>query len=67
MTPASERLIEMIRASIVGDDQVLDGPYGPRRMTYGKVISNISFIKQTLNDQIRRLAQGDDRTEAKRK
>jgi heat-inducible transcriptional repressor len=43
------------------------GVIGPRRMTYGKVISNISFIKQTLNEQIRRLAPGDDRTEATRK
>lgn len=39
------------------------GVIGPRRMTYGKVISNISFVKQTLNEQIRRLACGEDRTE----
>lgn len=39
------------------------GVIGPRRMEYGKVISNISFVKQTLNDQIRRLACGEDRTE----
>jgi heat-inducible transcriptional repressor len=43
------------------------GVIGPRRMTYGKVIANISFVKQTLNDQIRRLAKGDDRMEAKEK
>ncbi len=43
------------------------GVIGPRRMTYGKVISNISFVRQTLNDQIRCLAQGDDRMEAKKK
>jgi heat-inducible transcriptional repressor len=42
------------------------GVIGPRRMTYGKVISNISFVKQTLNDQIRRLAKDDDRTEDKK-
>ena len=32
--PASDRLIETIRASIIGDDDVVDGPYGPRRVTY---------------------------------
>lgn len=39
------------------------GVIGPKRMTYGKVISHISFIKQTLNEQIRSLAAGRDRTE----
>ena len=43
------------------------GVIGPRRMTYGKVISNISFVKQTLNDHIRRLACGEDRTEVHQK
>ena len=43
------------------------GVIGPRRMAYGKVISNISFIKQTLNDQIRRLASGEDRMEVHQK
>ena len=37
-TPAKDedraRLIDTIRGSIIGDDQVLDGPYGPRRVTY---------------------------------
>lgn len=39
------------------------GVIGPKRMTYGKVISHISFVKTTINDQIRRLASGDDRME----
>ena len=43
------------------------GVIGPRRMTYGKVISNISFVKQTLNEQIRHLACGEDRTEVHQK
>ncbi len=42
------------------------GVIGPRRMAYGKVISNISFVKQTLNEQIRRLASSEDRMEATR-
>lgn len=43
------------------------GVIGPRRMAYGKVISNISFIKHTLNEQIRRLATGKDRMEVHQK
>ncbi len=43
------------------------GVIGPRRMEYGKVISNISFVKQTLNEQIRFLARGEDRMEAQKK
>ena len=39
------------------------GVIGPRRMAYGKVISNISFVKQTLNNEIRHLAKGNRRTE----
>jgi len=30
----NERLLENIRMSIIGDDRVIDGPYGPRRVTY---------------------------------
>ena len=29
-----DALIELIRASVIGDDQVLEGPFGPRRVTY---------------------------------
>lgn len=39
------------------------GVIGPRRMNYSKVISNIDFVKMTLNDQIRNLAIGKDRME----
>src|SRR4029453_11041461 len=27
-------LVERIRASVIGDDEVMDGPYGPRRIIY---------------------------------
>lgn len=39
------------------------GVIGPRRMAYAKVISHMSFVKLTLNEQIRRLACGEDRME----
>jgi hypothetical protein len=28
---AADRLIERIRESVIGDDAVLEGPFGPRR------------------------------------
>lgn len=39
------------------------GVIGPKRMTYGKVISHISFVRQTIDENIRALARGNKRTE----
>lgn len=43
------------------------GVIGPRRMAYGKVISNISFVKQTVNEHLRRMTQGDEIAEDRQK
>ena len=34
MNTRDERLIEYVRDRVIGDDVVLDGPFGPRRVTY---------------------------------
>lgn len=39
------------------------GIIGPRRMAYGKVISNISFVRQSISEQFRRLARNGDKRE----
>lgn len=39
------------------------GIIGPRRMAYGKVISNISFVRQSINEQFKRLARSGDKRE----
>jgi len=53
--PASARLIETIRASIIGDDHALDGPYGPRRVTYADYTASgrsITFIEDFIREQV---------------
>jgi len=42
------------------------GVIGPRRMAYGKVISNISYIKMALDEEIRKIAGIQTETEDKR-
>jgi selenocysteine lyase/cysteine desulfurase len=53
--PASARLIETIRASIIGDDHALDGPYGPRRVTYADYTASgrsIAFVEEFIREQV---------------
>jgi len=53
--PASARLIETIRGAIIGDDHALDGPYGPRRVTYADYTASgrsITFIEEFIRDQV---------------
>jgi selenocysteine lyase/cysteine desulfurase len=51
----TNRLIETIRDSIIGRDQVLDGPYGARRVTYADYTASgrsVAFIEDFLRREV---------------
>ena len=55
MNAASARLIETIRAAVIGADHVLDGPYGSRRVTYADYTASgrsLEFIEDFLREQV---------------
>src|SRR5262249_20318161 len=48
-------LIERIRGSVVGDDVLLDGPFGPRRLVYADYTASgrsLAFIEDYIRDQV---------------
>ena len=50
-----QALVERIRRSVIGDGEVLAGPYGPRRVTYADWAASgrsLSFIEDAIRDRV---------------
>jgi selenocysteine lyase/cysteine desulfurase len=50
-----DRLIEYIRDSVIGNDEVVDGPFGPRRVIYADYTASgrsLSFIEDYIRDAV---------------
>jgi selenocysteine lyase/cysteine desulfurase len=66
MVGDAARWVERIRRSVIGDDVVLDGPFGPRRMVYADATASgraLGLVEDVIREQVLPL-YGNTHTEA---
>src|SRR5436189_2956300 len=54
-TPTETPLLRRVRESVIGDDQVMVGPFGPRRVTYADYTASgraLSFLEDFIQGEV---------------